>query len=72
MDSFKDAREIVIYSCSTGKAPNGFAAELAKLLGRPVWSPSDYLWILLNGSSMTASKITLGLMPGDGKWIRFP
>ena len=70
-EGFKDAKEIVLYSCSTGKDPNGFAAQLAKLLGIPVWAPNDSLWILPDITSTIGSQSTLGFVPGDGKWIRY-
>ena len=70
-EGFKDAKEIVLYSCSTGKDPNGFATQLSKLLGLPVWAPNDFLWIRPDGKYTIGSQSTLGIAPGDGKFIQY-
>ena len=68
---FKDAKEIVLYSCSNGKDPNGFATQLSKLLGLPVWAPNDFLWIRPDGKYTIGSHSTLGIAPGGGKFIKY-
>ena len=69
---FKDAKAIVLYSCNTGKDPNGFAAQLAKILKKPVWAPNKILWASRNGKYTVGSESTLGLTPGNGSMILFP
>jgi RHS repeat-associated protein len=71
-NDFKNTKEVVLYSCRTGKGPNSFAEQLAKILKIPVWAPSDYLWALGNGKYTVGSESTLGFTPGDGKMLKFP
>jgi hypothetical protein len=40
LPGFKDAKDVVLYSCNTGKGSNSFGQQLARELGLPVWAPT--------------------------------
>lgn len=49
-EGFKKAKKIRLFSCSTGKDPQGFAQHLANALGKPVIAPDMTIHCCSNGT----------------------
>jgi RHS repeat-associated protein len=46
---FAGTKEIILYSCSTGKGNNPLAQQVANRTNLPVWAPDNLLWVNKKG-----------------------
>lgn len=69
-----DGKEpIRLFSCDTGKDPNGFAQQLADELGVKVTAPTEPVWSTKNGEPFVTSigEDGMPVKPPTGTWVEF-
>jgi len=64
---------IRLFSCDTGKDPNGFAQQLADELGVKVTAPTEPVWSTKNGEPFVTSigEDGMPVKPPTGTWVEF-
>ena len=62
-------QRIKLYACSTGKKPDGFAQQLADILGVEVEAPNMLVYPTKDGEFMVG--VLKGIEFTEGEWITF-